>query len=170
MDRETRLTGTWRRRRRRRRCFARRFQSVSVRLGYVRPVAASEPYRLPLPVDATAPSQARRAVGERLRGRDIPDTVIQTAQLLTSELVTHSVRRGADRAGSLTLELHVGSGSLRVEIHGLGRDGGSDDDREEATGWGLLLVEQLADRWGIEVGDETVPWFEVDVPLHGVLN
>jgi hypothetical protein len=29
-------------------------------------------------------------------------------------------------------------------------------------GFGLTLVEQLSDRWGVEVDDETRVWFEID--------
>src|SRR3954453_20046582 len=36
-------------------------------------------------------------------------------------------------------------------------------------GWGLVLVERLADRWGLERdGDATVVWFELSMPERAV--
>jgi hypothetical protein len=33
------------------------------------------------------------------------------------------------------------------------------------SGWGLFLVEQLSDRWGVEqIGQATTVWFEIDRP------
>ena len=31
------------------------------------------------------------------------------------------------------------------------------------SGWGLYLVEQIADRWGVKQEEGTCVWFEVDV-------
>jgi anti-sigma regulatory factor (Ser/Thr protein kinase) len=31
-----------------------------------------------------------------------------------------------------------------------------------ASGWGLYLVDQLADRWGIDTDGDTTAWFEID--------
>ncbi|MGH2686238.1 MAG: ATP-binding protein [Actinomycetota bacterium] len=30
------------------------------------------------------------------------------------------------------------------------------------SGWGLYLVEQMADRWGVSRNDETQVWFEIE--------
>jgi hypothetical protein len=32
----------------------------------------------------------------------------------------------------------------------------------EPGGWGLVLVERIADRWGVETDDETMVWFELE--------
>jgi anti-sigma regulatory factor (Ser/Thr protein kinase) len=29
-------------------------------------------------------------------------------------------------------------------------------------GWGLCLVDRLADRWGVDSGNRTAVWFELD--------
>ena len=34
--------------------------------------------------------------------------------------------------------------------------------RHDSDGFGLRLVDKLATRWGVERGDGTVVWFEVD--------
>ena len=31
------------------------------------------------------------------------------------------------------------------------------------SGWGLYLVEQIANRWGVKQEEGTVVWFEVDL-------
>ena len=35
-------------------------------------------------------------------------------------------------------------------------------DPDRPGGWGLALVESMSDRWGIERGDRTRVWFELD--------
>ena len=37
------------------------------------------------------------------------------------------------------------------------------DDPLRASGWGLVLVEELADRWGVDHDPRTRVWFEMDV-------
>ena len=38
-----------------------------------------------------------------------------------------------------------------------------DPDPTRASGWGLFLVDELADRWGVEPADPgTLIWFEID--------
>ena len=34
--------------------------------------------------------------------------------------------------------------------------------QSQAGGWGLYLVDQIADRWGVVPGDGTHVWFELD--------
>jgi len=36
------------------------------------------------------------------------------------------------------------------------------DDPLRASGWGLVLVEELADRWGVDRAPTTLVWFEMD--------
>jgi anti-sigma regulatory factor (Ser/Thr protein kinase) len=35
-------------------------------------------------------------------------------------------------------------------------------DQESRSGWGLYLVDQLSDRWGVSRTDGTAAWFEID--------
>ena len=35
-------------------------------------------------------------------------------------------------------------------------------DPARPSGWGLYLVAELADRWGVDSDDETLVWFELD--------
>jgi anti-sigma regulatory factor (Ser/Thr protein kinase) len=90
---------------------------------------------------------------------------LDAARLLTSELVTNAVRHGpSDDRGVVDLLLAHDGARLRVEV----RDGGTGfvrrDEQRAIGGWGLLLVERLSNRWGIEEGAPTRVWFEIDTP------
>jgi len=88
---------------------------------------------------------------------------LRDVQLLVSELVTNSVRH-ATRSGEVELAVTVTRRSIRVCV----TDGGPgfqveprQEDADPASGWGLFLVEQLADRWGVELNGRTQVWFEL---------
>ncbi len=111
--------------------------------------------------DAKAPARARRAV-ERVGDAIDPD-LQPDVLLLVSELVTNSVKYGDD--GDLKLQIEArGPRKLRVEV--IDQGGGfvpqaRDRPVGEPGGWGLHLVESLADRWGVYEGSTHV-WFEID--------
>lgn len=85
------------------------------------------------------------------------------AELLTSELVTNALVH-TDRDAILTAT--VRPGGLRVEVRDfVGRRpklcGPNADD--STHGRGLMLVQSLADAWGVRVhGVGKVVWFELD--------
>lgn len=87
-----------------------------------------------------------------------------TAELLSSELVTNALLhtgQGAVFDAALTADLR-----LRIEVQdGAARLPGRrrDPEAEYATsGRGLVLVEALADSWGVQLrGDGKVTWFEL---------
>jgi anti-sigma regulatory factor (Ser/Thr protein kinase) len=108
-----------------------------------------------------AAAKARRGLA-RLRG-DLDAPLMETLRLLVTELVTNSVRH----TGAKTVELTVlvGSSSVRTEVTDAGpgfdpaKTGSPSNDH---TGWGLFLVERLAERWGVEkAGRATKVWFEL---------
>ena len=105
---------------------------------------------------------ARALVARWLDGRAEPDLVAD-ARLLTSELVTNSIRH-ADGCAGLPLQIAVTALDevIRVEV----TDQGHGDVRRRALhlghgGFGLHLVELLAARWGVNDGDGTQVWFEL---------
>jgi anti-sigma regulatory factor (Ser/Thr protein kinase) len=119
---------------------------------------------LRLPADPRAAAGARRSLG--VLGSYFEPTLVEELELLVSELVTNSLRHGGLRPGSW-IELCVEAGDvLRVRVTDPGRGfahkpvGGE----EGTSGWGLLLVDRLADRWGASSDHETRVWFEIDVP------
>lgn len=111
--------------------------------------------------DLRAVPESRRAVRELLTHWVTPERSA-VAELLTSELVTNALVHTDDGA---VLTAVVGPGGLRVEV----RDFVSREPRprlprtDDGThGRGLVLVESLADEWGVrkhEVGKSV--WFEL---------
>ena len=108
-----------------------------------------------------APAAARGAL-DGFEGRISPDRM-RDVRLLVSELVTNAVRHAGGEAVRLVVAL---SGSLlRIEVHDPGHGfelRPPPDDPLRASGWGLVLVEELADRWGIDHHPQTRVWFEMD--------
>ena len=116
-----------------------------------------------LPADARAPGRARRVV-ERLCAAARPD-VAEQVKLLVSELVTNSVRHaGMVPTEAVEVSAAFAGGAIRVEVRdpGPGFDLPPAAQPEDIRGRGLVLVEGLADRWGIARGERTTVWFEID--------
>ena len=109
-------------------------------------------------------SEARRAVSAG--DGAVPASAREDILLLVSELVTNAVRHaGVGPEQSLRVELKRWPRRVRVEVVHPGR--GFDHEAvppspEMTGGWGLVLVDRIADRWGItsETGSTRV-WFEL---------
>jgi anti-sigma regulatory factor (Ser/Thr protein kinase) len=85
--------------------------------------------------------------------------------LVVSELVSNSVRHaGADAQTILELEIMAMPTGVRVEVedHGPGFAPEPREDPGVEGGFGLLLVDRLADRWGICEGHPSRVWVEFD--------
>jgi anti-sigma regulatory factor (Ser/Thr protein kinase) len=113
-----------------------------------------------------AASQARAVVNAEL-GRAVSTKVLEDATLLVSELVTNAVRH-APRAGSPEIELRLKLDPERVRVvvsdPGAGFVAGPRlPTASESTGWGLYLVDRIADRWGVISKNRSEVWFEIDV-------
>lgn len=94
-------------------------------------------------------SSARARCHLRAACAELPPDLLETALLLTSELVTNAVRYGGTR---IVLTIRGAAKTLRVEVHDDGpllpRIGIA---RPKAVGGrGLHLVEALADEWGTQ--------------------
>jgi anti-sigma regulatory factor (Ser/Thr protein kinase) len=100
--------------------------------------------------------------------RRLDEVVMADVRLLVSELVTNSVRH-ADMApppGAVSVDVSLDSRKIHVEV----RDSGAGFEprrrhpgQSKAGGWGLFLVERLADRWGVMCNNFTRVWFEIDL-------
>ena len=119
---------------------------------------------LALPRASEAPAEARQAVDELYAS--FPGDRLGDVRLLVSELVTNAIRHaGLDEDDVISVIVQDSPAGVRVEVadSGTGFDWtGRESGAEEPGGWGLFLVEQLADRWGVERGDRTCVWFELD--------
>ena len=92
--------------------------------------------------------------------------------VLVSELVTNSVLHGGVEEGErIELSLAWSPERLRIEVldHGPGF-GASLASSDREGGWGLQLVERLADRWGVTRTDATIVWFEMALAGSPVSN
>jgi anti-sigma regulatory factor (Ser/Thr protein kinase) len=104
--------------------------------------------------------QARRYVSERLRAIGF-DAALFAAELLVTELVTNAILHARSTV-TVTVERHgehvrvaVGDESARApraRAHSV----------EAGTGRGLMIVDKMATRWGVELRDGgKVVWFEL---------
>jgi anti-sigma regulatory factor (Ser/Thr protein kinase) len=111
-----------------------------------------------LPNDARTAIEARRALEPSIR--ELGPERRADVLLLATELVTNAVRHGSP---PISLVVERQDACLRIEVEDAG-DGRPARDPEPgpAGGWGLLLVEEAADRWGVLDGSTNV-WFEIDL-------
>jgi anti-sigma regulatory factor (Ser/Thr protein kinase) len=107
------------------------------------------------------PAKARRIIAEELSALLSPSE-LDDMKLLVSELVTNGIVHGRNQEDiPVMLDLCV-NGNIRCAV----KDEGSgffarvrDDGRR--GGWGLGLLEQLSDRWGMQCSPRrTEVWFE----------
>jgi anti-sigma regulatory factor (Ser/Thr protein kinase) len=119
-----------------------------------------------------APENLRR-VRRALEGMGLPDQVIWDGTLLTTELVTNSIRHAGLGPDDYIDVAAAWSGTvLRVIV----RDSGSGGSPSEIvagsirpspggqSGWGLYLVDRLATRWGTNLEGSAGFWFELEYP------
>ena len=119
-----------------------------------------------LQLDPHAPRAARYHVAQVDRpSPDLRDAVI----LLTSELVTRAAqysRPGHDEA--VQLRVWMPADVVRVELKAL-RELLLPPAEREGPHYGLVLLDQVADRWSIEPTEALAcAWFEIDRQRHEV--
>ena len=94
--------------------------------------------------------------------------MLKDLSLVVSELVTNSIRHAsADPRDVVELRAWIYGDRFRIEVS----DGGPEfrpvatrGREEEAGGWGLYIVDSLADRWGVErQARRNCVWVEIDV-------
>jgi anti-sigma regulatory factor (Ser/Thr protein kinase) len=114
------------------------------------------------PAAAQAARSALMALEPRL---DRP--VLEDVRLLVSELVTNAIRH-ADTPidGDVELAVSIVHGRIHVEVADTGpgfEPQPRDDEMTRPGGWGLYLVDRIADRWGVAARDRmNRVWFEID--------
>jgi anti-sigma regulatory factor (Ser/Thr protein kinase) len=111
-----------------------------------------------------AAGAARSALGsleERVHPR-----VLDDLRLLVSELVTNAIRyAGGPAGGDVRLDVSIDGRRVHVEVAdpGAGFDPQPrDDEMTRPGGWGLYLVDRIADRWGVVRNRMNRVWFEID--------
>lgn len=104
-----------------------------------------------------AAAQARRAIA-KLR-QDLDPPLMETMRLLVTELITNTVRH--TDCDTLVLKVAIGKSAVLTEVCDDGpsfeaRPSDSNDD-----GWGLFLVERLAEDWGVKTNGTKRVWFRL---------
>ena len=130
-------------------------------------MSVAEPQiELTVSADRTAACEARHAVA---RCGLVDAQREPTLLLLVSELVSNSVRHAGLTADErIRLRARLQDACAYVEVCDHGRSGRVPTRRTprpdalEPGGLGLVLVDEMADRWGVHRGaDETCVWFEL---------
>lgn len=110
----------------------------------------------------TSVGAARRFVRDVLMSRQVPDVVVATVELLTSEVVTNAIIHGqsgpqlAVTIDECVVRVAVEDRSPAVPVRRLA-------NLDAVSGRGVVIVEELASAWGVERerdGAKRV-WFEV---------
>jgi anti-sigma regulatory factor (Ser/Thr protein kinase) len=107
--------------------------------------------------------ESARLVRRALDARGLSGEVAHGAALLATEVVGNAVRHAgmhpAERIVFFATVLN--GGRIRIQVADAGP--GFDPDTVQTDGYGLALLDQLASRWGVDIGDRGCRvWFEVD--------
>jgi serine phosphatase RsbU (regulator of sigma subunit)/anti-sigma regulatory factor (Ser/Thr protein kinase) len=118
-----------------------------------------------VPAEPTAPGRVRHWMTDQLTAWGVPEPVIASAVLCTSELTTNALLHAGTAA---RVQIDLSPERLLVSVADSGTRGTVARARTDALssrGRGLGLIEQLSDAWGTDptVRGSTV-WFEMLVP------
>jgi anti-sigma regulatory factor (Ser/Thr protein kinase) len=122
--------------------------------------------RWTFPMGESAPAMARSAATSLAPA--VPPERLSDIVLLVSELVTNSVRHaGLTSADCVEMRVDIDEEVVRVEVQDPGPGFVTllqSPHPSRGSGWGLHLVDLVADRWGVDTNErETVAWFEIDL-------
>src|SRR5436190_6674054 len=119
---------------------------------------------LDIPCDQHAPAVVRGALAEF----EDDDLSLADGMLVASELVTNAVlHSGCTADHMVSVRASVWRDRLLISVHDPGISGESAEpgrsEHRGLGGWGLRVVEQLAQRWGSERPDGYRVWAELAV-------
>jgi anti-sigma regulatory factor (Ser/Thr protein kinase) len=119
---------------------------------------------LTLARNVQAPALARAAVAERAQQQGVDGSLAQSLILLVSEVVSNAVRHSnGDPDAPIEMLATFGKRAIRVSVTdaGEGFTPRSRDPSRTHDGYGLYLLEKVAERWGVEARGGTNVWFEL---------
>ena len=113
--------------------------------------------RLVLPATAAAVPEARRALAALC---EHSEGMRRDALVCLSEVITGAVRRarGSGSEAQIGLRAELREDRLRVDV--LEPEAG--DEELPADQLGVLIVDRLTDRWGVDRNGRVTVWFEID--------
>ncbi len=122
---------------------------------------------LGFPAHPASAGLARRMVSETLNGNKLPDEVVDSAELLVSEVVTNAI---VHARSDVSVTVSVANGEVRVEVsdHSPHLPSQRSHDHTAITGRGLALLDSLADSYGVRSVPDAgkVVWFTVSSNGH----
>ncbi len=128
-------------------------------------VESADSFRLTLTPSRTAATEARRALGAV--SSELDEDLAERASLVISEIVTNSLKH-ADLSETERIQLSV---SVRPDLLRIGVTDPGDGfepvalcpgDASGVGGWGLWVIDQMTDRWGVDFSHSTYVWCEFD--------
>jgi anti-sigma regulatory factor (Ser/Thr protein kinase) len=109
---------------------------------------------------------ARRALREWERHFE-PD-MFYDLSLCVSELVTTTVQHGEFRDDEIELTVRRGKKLARAEVRTPQRDVAvAPSPVGTPSGWGMFIIDRVADRWGVDRGEGMAVWCEIDLASDG---
>jgi anti-sigma regulatory factor (Ser/Thr protein kinase) len=112
--------------------------------------------------DVRAPARARAEVAACCRALGIDGSLCQSLILLVSEVVSNAVRHSTgdpDAPVGLLACFEQRTITVTVTDAGEGFEPRPRDPVRTHDGYGLYLLEKVADRWGVESRGDTKVWF-----------
>ena len=131
------------------------------------------PTRAPRELEIWIPARPE-AVGEArlaLANLDLPPGLLEDARLLVDELVANSVRHAnLGPEDEIRVRAEWSGAKFRAVVSDGPRNSGHvivvgsiRPDPPIESGWGLFLVDEIADRWGTDIDDVVSYWFEIEI-------
>lgn len=116
-----------------------------------------------------AEPQAVPAARDALGALDglIDEGTREDLRLLVSEILANAVVHGSRRpTDSIAMRVSIAPAGIHVEVRdrgpGFAREPRGHGGELRAEGWGLFLLDRLADRWGVRSSTDNEVWFELD--------
>ena len=118
-----------------------------------------------------APGAARDFVCSVADDAFADEDLTDSLRLVVSEVVTNGIMHGlTGNDGCVELVVEVEPDRLRLEVVDDGPGFAPDATPgpvEEPGGWGLYMVDSLADRWGVDATEGTRVWLEMTPAATG---
>jgi anti-sigma regulatory factor (Ser/Thr protein kinase) len=111
---------------------------------------------------ATAPAMGRRVLDAL--ADEIPLSTLDDARLLLTELLTNAIQHGnLHQRDRISVMIRRESAGIHVEVVDPGDGFPPELEARSGTGWGLTLLDRLADEWGLEPRPDggTIAWFRL---------
>lgn len=123
-----------------------------------------------LPFDRATPSIARTKLAGFLTINRAPSSVIDDALIVISEMIANAVSHGMPTDdGTVEISWTINGDLLELSVYDAGQGGALnpiDFDEDSLSGRGLSIINQVADRWWVEMSEGTRVNAELELNTH----